>query len=154
MKNFAWWFEKAYTYTNTWMAGRNLRRQVYHRKTHFIAGLIWRVSVIKTMNMHSRFGIPRLLSRYLLKNRCFGVDRCIRGISEFVLKKLQVGSSTFLQRTGLDMAGLIKDNRWVLWAWKQGLWIMPRRFQVWAAYRFRHAAGGWKRHSGWYYPGS
>ena len=31
---------KVYTHSNTWMAGRNLRRQVYHRKMRFIAGLI------------------------------------------------------------------------------------------------------------------
>ena len=40
MKNFAWWFEKVYTHTSTWMGGRNLRRQVYHQKMCFTAGLI------------------------------------------------------------------------------------------------------------------
>ena len=57
MKNFAWWFEKVYTNTNKWMAGKNLKRQVYHGKMRFAAGLIWRVSMIKTMNMHNKFGI-------------------------------------------------------------------------------------------------
>ena len=35
-----------------WMAGKNLGRQVYYRKIHFTAGLMWKLSVIKTMSMH------------------------------------------------------------------------------------------------------
>ena len=58
MKNFAWWFEKVYTHTSIWMAGRNFRRQVYHQKMRFTAGLTWRVSVIRIMTMHSKFRIP------------------------------------------------------------------------------------------------
>ena len=32
--------KRVYTHTNEWIAGRNLRRQVYHRKMHFTLGLI------------------------------------------------------------------------------------------------------------------
>ena len=161
MKNFTWWLEKVLTHMNIRMAGKTLKRQVYHWKMHFVAGLIWRVSVNRIMNMHSKFGIPwrkdpRPLSRYLLKNRCFSVGRCIWDISEYELKKLQAGSSTFLHRIRLGMAGHINDSFWVLWAWKkaQRLWIMPRRVQAWAAYRYRHAVDGWKTYLRRYYSGS
>ena len=57
---------------------------------------------------------PRLLSRYILENRCIVVSRSVRNISEHMLRKLQIGSSTFLQRTRIRMAGLIKDSHRVL----------------------------------------
>ena len=99
---------------------------------------------------------PRLLSRCLLKNRCFAVGGCIWYLSKYMLRALKVRSDTFLHSTWISMAGLIKDSRWVLWAWKkaQGLWIMPRRVQARAAYRYRHAGDGWKRYSGRDHPGT
>ena len=111
MKNFAWWFEKVYAHTNTWMAGRDSRRQAYHRKMRFTAGLIWRVSVIRlwpctgSLEYH---GKRPLLSRYLLKNRCIAVSGCVWNISQYVLKKLQIRFSTFLHRTRISMAVLLK----------------------------------------------
>ena len=93
---------------------------------------------------------PRLLSRYILENRCIVVSGRVRNISEHMLRKLQIGSSTFLHRTRISMAGLNKDSRWVLWAWKkaQRLWIIPRWVQAWAAYEHEHAVDGWKMYSG------
>ena len=46
----------------------------------------------------------------LKKPRCIAVSGCICNISEYVLKKLQIGSSTFLHRTRISMAGFIKDS--------------------------------------------
>ena len=151
MKNFAWWLEKVFIHTNIWMAWKNLRRQVYHWKMRFPAGLICAAS----LDYHGDKG-HRLLSRYLLKNRCFAVGRCIWDISQYVLKKLQIGSSIFLHRTRISMADLIKDSRWVLWASKiaQKLWIMPRRVQDWAAYGSRDTVYSWKRYLGRDYPSS
>ena len=48
------------------------------------------------------------------KTRSIAVSGCICNISEYVLKKLQIGSSTFLHRAGISMVGLIKDSRRVL----------------------------------------
>ena len=95
----------------------------------------------------------RLLSQYLPKNRCFAVGGCIWDISEYMLKKLKIESSTFLHCTRISMAGL---SRWVLWAWKKAeeMWSMPRRVQASAAYRHRHAVDGWKRYSRQDYPNS
>ena len=47
------------------------------------------------------------------------VLRRVWDISEYVLKKLQIGSSTFLHRGEIRMAGLIKDSRLVLRTWKK-----------------------------------
>ena len=39
-EKFRLMIKNVYTHTSIWMAGRNLRRQVYHRKMRFTAGLI------------------------------------------------------------------------------------------------------------------
>ena len=94
------------------------------RKILFTASLIWRVSVIKTMNMHSRFRISRkkdtrLLWRYLLENRCFTVGKYIWDLWEYVPSALQVRPSTFLYSTWISMVGMNEDSFWVSWAWKK-----------------------------------
>ena len=39
-EKFCLTIRKVFTHTNIWMVWKNLRRQVYHRKTRFTAGLI------------------------------------------------------------------------------------------------------------------
>ena len=76
----------------------------------------------KNFNNTSRFWVCD-------ENFCLMIWKGFWGLSEYGPKTLQVGTSTFLRRTRLGMVGLIKDSRWVLWAWKkaQRLRIMPRR---------------------------
>ena len=50
----------------------------------------------------------RLLSRYILKNRCIVVSRRVRNISEYVLKELQIGFSTSYTEPGLVRQVLLK----------------------------------------------
>ena len=64
------------------------------RKILFTTSLIWRVSVIKTVDIHSRFRISRkkdtrLLWRYLPENRCFTVGRYITQSSSAILNNLR-----------------------------------------------------------------
>ena len=121
MKTFVWWFEKVCIHTNTWMAGKNLKRQVYHWKMRFTVisdQWLWLWTCTASLEYHGEKDAG-LLSRYLLKNRCSAVGRCIWDLSEYMSKKLQVGSSTFLHHTWISMAGLIKDSCRVLRTWKK-----------------------------------
>ena len=42
---------------------------------------------------------------------CFAVGRCVLVISKYVLRALQVGSSTFLHHAWISIRGLVKDSR-------------------------------------------
>ena len=48
-----------YIHKTMWTAIKTLRRQSYHRGTHFTTSLTWKVSVVKAISMYSRFRLPQ-----------------------------------------------------------------------------------------------
>ena len=108
-EKFGWWFEKVYIHTSIWMAGRNLRRQVYHRKMRFTAGLhkwLWLWTRTASLEYHGEKNL-RLLSRYLLKNRCFAAGR-YETFRNTCLKNYKLDTAHFYTAPGLAWKALLK----------------------------------------------
>ena len=117
-----------------WIAGRNLRIQIYHQGMHFITSWTLKVSVIKITNMQIKFGVWNRIT-YEWENvtlgDCYKVYLaadvlCIWDLPKFTLEAMQIRPSTFLHSIWISMASTIKDN------WVHLLWIWSKGWRLWA----------------------